>query len=392
MARPIRLLLGTACLLLLASGPAVAATPTTLEEARSLASERGTLVLLDLFATWCGPCKVFDRDAHQNPETQAALERVVLFKLDGESPAGRPVALSYGLTSFPTYVLLTPDGETVHQWAGYNPKIFIENLEAGLANPVPIEVREERFGESGTAADALVLATWNWSRGEIQAALEWYEKAGELNDDPEVDYSTTVFVMAFEAYRKRQATADQVVRAAQGVLRWEGHTPVDALYLARYITGVARNEGTPEIVGPFLEAAFDESAETQDAEILKLRKGMALEHALYVDKDADAAVRIYKERLPQGWEKDAKTLNAFAWWCFENRIHLEEAETHARSAVDLAPDDATRAMILDTLAEICLARGRPEDSVRYMEAAIEADPERDHYRQQLERFRKELSG
>jgi hypothetical protein len=48
-------------------------------------------------------------------------------------------------------------------------------------------------------------------------------------------------------------------------------------------------------------------------------------------------------------------------------------------------------MILDTLAEICNARGSHRDALSYIEQAIEADPKRPHYRKQRERFQRELA-
>jgi tetratricopeptide (TPR) repeat protein len=122
-----------------------------------------------------------------------------------------------------------------------------------------------------------------------------------------------------------------------------------------------------------------------------MRKGLMLDYTLYVEKDIEAAVAMYKDRLPPGWQENPSALNGFAWWCFEKRIHLDEAEAMARKGVDLAQKDEMRAMILDTLAEICNARGSHRDALSYIEQAIEADPKRPHYRKQRERFQRELA-
>lgn len=393
-------------LLLLAAGSASRAEtspaePRTLDQARARAAERGVPVLIDLFATWCGPCKVFDRDATQNAELRAALERVVLFKIDGETPEGSLIARAHKQTGFPTYVLETAEGEAIHQWMGYERQAFLDNLDAALADPVSIEERASRFGpqssrqksgpQPGSAQDAVLLAMYHASRGETEASFSFYEKAQQLNDDPEVDYSTQVFVVAFDGYRDGKIDADQVARAGKLVLEWPGCRVQDAFALTRYMSAVARNENNPDILVPFLDAAMQRSENETDARILAMRKAVKLEHTLYVQKDVAAAVALYKERLPANWQQDANALNSFAWWCFENEINLEEAETMARNGVELAQPGQQKAMVLDTLAEICNLRGSCRDAVAFIEQAIAEDPGRPHYKEQLERFRRELA-
>jgi thiol-disulfide isomerase/thioredoxin len=378
--------------LLTASGPrAVAAAATSLEEALDQGEARGVPVLVDVFATWCGPCKAFDRDAQQNPEIQEVLGKVVVYKIDGESPHGLPFAQQYRVTKFPTYILMNGDGNVIHSWMGYKRDSFLESLSAALVDPIPIKERRERFESAPTADDALLLATYYGARGETQKSFAYYEQASGLNEDPDVDYSTRVFVIAFEGYRDGKVTGEQVVRSAKRVLEWEGHTPIDAMYLTRYLSAVAQKEGDQELMVPFLEAAIRETEGSSDPQIMKMRQGLMLDYTLLVEKDVDAAVTMYKDRLPAGWEQNPSALNAFAWWCFENRINLEEAEARARKGIELADKDESRAMLLDTLAEIRNARGSCQDAVLYIEQAIEADPKRQHYRKQLERFQKELA-
>jgi tetratricopeptide (TPR) repeat protein len=75
-----------------------------------------------------------------------------------------------------------------------------------------------------------------------------------------------------------------------------------------------------------------------------------------------------------------------AWWCFENAVKLDEAEELARRGVKLAEAPGDKANILDTLAEICNARGNCPEAVVYMRQAVELNPEREYFKKQLERF------
>jgi hypothetical protein len=58
----------------------------------------------------------------------------------------------------------------------------------------------------------------------------------------------------------------------------------------------------------------------------------------------------------------------------------------ARRGAEFATDGATRAMILDTVAEIRNARGDPKGAVESMERALAADPGNEFYTKRKNRF------
>ena len=98
------------------------------------------------------------------------------------------------------------------------------------------------------------------------------------------------------------------------------------------------------------------------------------------------------ETRPEGWEEDPGELNGFAWWCFENRINLEQAEDLARRGVELAPEGEEKAMVLDTLAELVFLRGDENEAVALIRQAIEQSPDNEYYREQMVRFGGEPDG
>ena len=108
--------------------------------------------------------------------------------------------------------------------------------------------------------------------------------------------------------------------------------------------------------------------------------------AILVEKDGPKAVRLKRDLMPEGWKDDVSQLNSFAWWCFQNNVNLEEAEVLGRRGIELASPGPDRASILDTVAEVCNARGNCDDAVELIEKAIEDHPEKEFYRKQLARF------
>ncbi|KQL53357.1 thioredoxin [Heyndrickxia shackletonii] len=75
------------------------------------------LVLVDFWATWCGPCKMI---APVLEEVDAELgDKVKIAKLDVDE--NQETASKYGVMSIPTLILMK-DGQEVDKVIGYQPK------------------------------------------------------------------------------------------------------------------------------------------------------------------------------------------------------------------------------------------------------------------------------
>lgn len=81
------------------------------------------LVLVDFWATWCGPCKMI---APVLEELDAEMsDKVKIVKVDVDENQG--TASDYGIMSIPT-LLLMKDGETVDKVVGFRPKEALAEL------------------------------------------------------------------------------------------------------------------------------------------------------------------------------------------------------------------------------------------------------------------------
>lgn len=80
-----------------------------------LVSEKGK-VLVDCFATWCGPCKLLSPIIDEVAEE---VNNCKFYKLDVDE--NEEVARKYGIMSIPT-LLLFEDGKLKMQATGFKPK------------------------------------------------------------------------------------------------------------------------------------------------------------------------------------------------------------------------------------------------------------------------------
>ncbi|MFP5246257.1 MAG: thioredoxin family protein [Thermoanaerobaculia bacterium] len=94
----------------------------TVAAAQKTAKEKNQLILVDMFAEWCGWCHRFEKEVFPSKAFQDATKDIVLLRLDTEDgKEGTQMARKFGITSLPTFLLLTPDLTAAGLIRGYAP-------------------------------------------------------------------------------------------------------------------------------------------------------------------------------------------------------------------------------------------------------------------------------
>lgn len=90
---------------------------SSLEEAKKLALATNKIIVVDFWATWCGPCKKMDRDTWSDESVKAALDNFVFVKIDIDRD--KEIANKYNVSAIPNVFFLDGNGATLNNSLGY---------------------------------------------------------------------------------------------------------------------------------------------------------------------------------------------------------------------------------------------------------------------------------
>ena len=198
---------------------------TSLDKAQAKAKKENKILLVDFYATWCGPCKMMDRQTFTDARViKLARESFIFVKIDTDRD--RELSAKYQISSLPTFIFFGPNGGLLQRAPGFIvPARFVPMMNDVLtesrevaklvekikANPdddetalnlLPIYIRRQQFDEAF----------------KLLAVVERAEKSGGS-------------VSEAEAVKRKQLMPIAYTAIAEGSLNEEKHER--ALVLAR---------------------------------------------------------------------------------------------------------------------------------------------------------------
>lgn len=108
-------------------------TQESWEQAKKQAKTENKLIFVDLYFTGCMPCAQMDKEVFPDPKVAAVLNTdFVTFKSDIlKEEIGKKLCMKYGVTGFPTFLLMNSDGKIIDIAGGFHD---VEQFTALLQN------------------------------------------------------------------------------------------------------------------------------------------------------------------------------------------------------------------------------------------------------------------
>lgn len=97
------------------------------EEALKIANTEDKIIFLDVYATWCGPCKKLKSKTFPDEQVGSFYNaNFINLEIDGETPEGKKLMEKYGLKNYPSLLFIDKNGNVLKKTVGFhNPTDFL---------------------------------------------------------------------------------------------------------------------------------------------------------------------------------------------------------------------------------------------------------------------------
>ena len=122
-----------------------------------MAKKQNKPIFVDAYTTWCGPCKMMDRDVFTNKEVADFFnENFISVKMDMEKGEGNQVKLDWEVKAFPTLLYFNPNGEIIHRVVGaFGAKEFL-NYSKMATNERLVAINLQKRFDAGERSGAFM--------------------------------------------------------------------------------------------------------------------------------------------------------------------------------------------------------------------------------------------
>jgi len=89
------------------------------KNALALAKKENKVIFVDVYARWCGPCKMMEREVFTDAEVANVYNsNFINLKIDGDLPEGNSFMKKYDIRSYPSFLFIDENGEVLDRKSG----------------------------------------------------------------------------------------------------------------------------------------------------------------------------------------------------------------------------------------------------------------------------------
>ena len=338
----------------------------TWKEILAEAARQDKIVFVDAYTTWCGPCKMMDRNTFSQKEVGDFFNaNFINAKIDMEKGEGPSIAQKYAVRAYPTFLFVDSDGELVHRTLGYQEGgMFIENAKAALDPQRRISALNARYAGGDRSPEFLRKYTearsqmMDGSHGKIaeeyiQTQKDWgTEENMEFLFQYAEDPDSPMFAYIFKERTKfENAFGEEMVRGK--------------IQQAAFSRVMKMGDPDPEIAVKKMDAFFTEKC-PDIAPKLSAQTAMTVYKMMgQSDLYAKTAVKYYDQYPSNNFLE----LNEVAWGFYENvddKALLQKALGWGLKSVELQNEYFNN----DTVAALYYKLGNKKQAMKYAKKAI----------------------
>jgi thiol-disulfide isomerase/thioredoxin len=378
-------------------------------------------IFVDVYTTWCGPCKKMSKEIFPLAEVGAMYNAsFVCYQIDAEKGEGIDFAKKYEVKAYPTYLFIRPDGTLFSRALGSMPaKDFINVATAALADltdPKPIEEWDKEY--TTRKNETAFLLGYMDKRSKLgksndQLFDEYLRLIPEeeltsdivvkkyINDGQQMKVNsfayenllknrkkyfaklfgyTDLYLMAGVVNTMREAAKLKDEQLLEKAIKAYDQLPgnslqkqKDEIYMEYYQRTGNTNKYLKYATGfcnNYLMKISKDSIDKKDQLTLRLIENQIKSGALAkIDSVQLAQLRQYSAHAER--DKISEALNNVAWKFFEtisDKKALNDALSWSKRSLEIYPENP---MWMDTYANLLYKLGKNEEAVALEEEALE---------------------
>lgn len=216
-------------------------TEGTWQEILNQASKQNCPIFIDVYTSWCGPCKKMAKEIFTQPEAGEYFNtHFINYKIDAEKGEGIQIARRFNVTAYPTCLFVTGEGKLVSSFMGAQsvPQLIKEGEKAVKNFSLLPQITRMDSEYEGGRRDTSFLRTYCRTRKEF----------GERGGQPVNDLLGNV--------------SDREVLAAENIALIQEMTVYDASLVQRFVTILKNVDPTDKKAGQKLNSAIMKALST----------------------------------------------------------------------------------------------------------------------------------